>query len=260
MSRLPLIGITACSRQIGLHAYHISGDEYVQAVASAAQGVPVILPSLAQLVSPSDILDGLDGILFTGSPSNIEPFHYQGPASAPGTAHDSARDAATLPLLDAAVAAGVPVLGICRGFQEMNVALGGSLHQNVHEVQPFMDHRHDEEADQPLDAWYAPAHDVYVQAGGVLAGLGLPQTIQVNSIHAQGVDRLAPGLRVEALAADGLVEAISVEASKAFALGVQWHPEWQVSCNPHYLAIFQAFGDACRQRAKQRDAEASHNA
>ncbi|MGZ0783259.1 gamma-glutamyl-gamma-aminobutyrate hydrolase family protein [Pseudomonas sp. TKO26] len=260
MSRLPLIGITACSRQIGLHAYHISGDEYVQAVASAAQGVPVILPSLAQLVSPSDILDGLDGILFTGSPSNIEPFHYQGPASAPGTAHDSARDAATLPLLDAAVAAGVPVLGICRGFQEMNVALGGSLHQNVHEVQPFMDHRHDEEADQPLDAWYAPAHDVHVQAGGVLAGLGLPQTIQVNSIHAQGVERLAPGLRVEALAADGLVEAISVEASKAFALGVQWHPEWQVSCNPHYLAIFQAFGDACRQRAKQRDAEASHNA
>lgn len=260
MSRLPLIGITACSRQIGLHAYHISGDEYVQAVASAAQGVPVILPSLAQLVSPSDILDGLDGILFTGSPSNIEPFHYQGPASAPGTAHDSARDAATLPLLDAAVAAGVPVLGICRGFQEMNVALGGSLHQNVHEVQPFMDHRHDEEADQPLDAWYAPAHDVHVQDGGVLAGLGLPQTIQVNSIHAQGVERLAPGLRVEALAADGLVEAISVEASKAFALGVQWHPEWQVSCNPHYLAIFQAFGDACRQRAKQRDAEASHNA
>lgn len=260
MSRLPLIGITACSRQIGLHAYHISGDEYVQAIASAAQGVPVILPSLAQLLSPSDILDGLDGILFTGSPSNIEPFHYQGPASAPGTAHDSARDAATLPLLDAAVVAGVPVLGICRGFQEMNVALGGSLHQNVHEVQPFMDHRHDEVAGQPLDAWYAPAHDVHVQPGGVLAGLGLPQTIRVNSIHAQGVERLAPGLRVEALAPDGLVEAVSVEASKAFALGVQWHPEWQVSCNPHYLAIFQAFGDACRQRAKQRDAEASHNA
>ncbi|PYC09956.1 gamma-glutamyl-gamma-aminobutyrate hydrolase [Pseudomonas protegens] len=260
MSRLPLIGITACSRQIGLHAYHISGDEYVQAVASAAQGVPVILPSMAQLLSPSDILDGLDGILFTGSPSNIEPFHYQGPASAPDTAHDSARDAATLPLLNAAVEAGVPVLGICRGFQEMNVALGGSLHQNVHDVQPFMDHRHDDEPGQPLDAWYAPAHDLHVQAGGGLANLGLPQKIQVNSIHAQGVERLAPGLRVEALAPDGLVEAISVEGGKAFALGVQWHPEWQVSCNPHYLAIFQAFGDACRKRAKQRDAEASHNA
>ena len=147
MSRLPLIGVTACSRQIGLHAYHISGDEYVHAVASAAQGVPVIIPSMAELLSPSDILDGLDGILFTGSPSNIEPFHYQGPASAPGTAHDSARDAATLPLLNAAVASGVPVLGICRGFQEMNVALGGSLHQNVQQVQPFMDHRHAEQPD-----------------------------------------------------------------------------------------------------------------
>ncbi|URN88288.1 MAG: gamma-glutamyl-gamma-aminobutyrate hydrolase family protein [Pseudomonas protegens] len=260
MSRLPLIGVTACSRQIGLHAYHISGDEYVHAVASAAQGVPVIIPSMAELLSPSDILDGLDGILFTGSPSNIEPFHYQGPASAPGTAHDSARDAATLPLLNAAVASGVPVLGICRGFQEMNVALGGSLHQNVQQVQPFMDHRHAEQPGQPLDAWYAPAHDLHIKAGGVLAELGLPERIQVNSIHAQGVERLAPGLRVEALAPDGLVEAVSVEASKAFALGVQWHPEWQVSCNPHYLAIFQAFGDACRKRARQRDAEASHKA
>ncbi|MGC5699380.1 gamma-glutamyl-gamma-aminobutyrate hydrolase family protein [Pseudomonas sp. NFXW11] len=260
MSRLPLIGITACSRQIGLHAYHISGDEYVQAVASAAQGLPVILASMAELISPSDILDGLDGLLFTGSPSNIEPSHYQGPASAPGTAHDSARDAATLPLLAAAVAAGVPLLGICRGFQEMNVALGGSLHQQVHEVGPFFDHRHDEVPDQPLDAWYAPAHDLHIQAGGLLASMGLPETIQVNSIHAQGIECLAPGLRVEARAPDGLVEAVSVEASKAFALGVQWHPEWQVSCNPHYLAIFQAFGEACRKRARQRDAEASHKA
>ncbi|KAF0864862.1 gamma-glutamyl-gamma-aminobutyrate hydrolase family protein [Pseudomonas sp. LD120] len=260
MSRLPLIGVTACSKQIGLHAYHISGDEYVQAVASAARGVPVILPSLAQLLSPSDILDGLDGILFTGSPSNIEPFHYQGPASAPGTAHDSARDAATLPLLSAAVEAGVPVLCICRGFQEMNVAFGGSLYQNVQEVEPFMDHRHQEVPGQSLDAWYAPAHDLLIQSGGLLAGLGLPEKIQVNSIHAQGVERLAPGLRVEAQAPDGLIEAISVGAGKAFALGVQWHPEWQVSSNPHYLAIFQAFGDACRKRAKQRDADASNNA
>ncbi|NBF01107.1 gamma-glutamyl-gamma-aminobutyrate hydrolase family protein [Pseudomonas sp. Fl5BN2] len=260
MSRLPLIGVTACSRQIGLHAYHISGDEYVQAVASAAHGVPVILPSLAELLSPSDILDGLDGILFTGSPSNIEPFHYQGPASAAGTAHDSARDAATLPLLSAAVAAGIPVLAICRGFQEMNVALGGSLYQNVHEVEPFMDHRHAEQPEQPLDAWYAPAHELHIQAGGILAGLGLPQKMQVNSIHAQGVERLAPGLQVEAQAPDGLIEAISIKGGKAFALGVQWHPEWQVSSNPHYLAIFRAFGDACRKRATQRDAHASNNA
>ncbi|AZD11188.1 Gamma-glutamyl-GABA hydrolase [Pseudomonas chlororaphis] len=260
MSRLPLIGVTACSRQIGLHAYHISGDKYVRAVAIAAKGVPMILPSLADILSPSDILDGLDGLLFTGSPSNIEPFHYSGPASAPGTAHDPARDASTLPLIRAAVAAGVPVLGICRGFQEMNVAFGGSLHQRVHEAGPFMDHREDDS--QPVEVQYAPAHALHVQPGGVLAGLGLPAQIEVNSIHGQGVERLAPGLKIEALAPDGLIEAFSVEGApieggKAFALGVQWHPEWQVSSNPHYLAIFQAFGDACRQRVMQRDANAS---
>ncbi|MDI3353696.1 gamma-glutamyl-gamma-aminobutyrate hydrolase family protein [Pseudomonas sp. UYIF39] len=258
MSRLPLIGVTACSKQIGLHAYHISGDKYVRAVASAAKGLPVILPSLADLLAPSDILDGLDGILFTGSPSNIEPFHYSGLASAPGTAHDSARDATTLPLIRAAVEAGIPVLGICRGFQEMNVAFGGSLHQKVHEAGPFMDHREDDSL--PLEGQYAPSHPVHIQPGGVLAGLGLASEIQVNSIHGQGVERLAPGLCVEALAPDGLIEAVSVPQGKGFALGVQWHPEWQVSSNPDYLAIFQAFGDACRKRALQRDADASNNA
>ncbi|EJN27052.1 putative glutamine amidotransferase [Pseudomonas sp. GM79] len=258
MSRLPLIGVTACSKQIGLHAYHISGDKYVRAVASAAKGLPLILPSLADLLVPSEILDALDGILFTGSPSNIEPFHYNGPASAPGTAHDSARDATTLPLIRAAVEAGVPVLGICRGFQEMNVAFGGSLHQKVHEAGPFMDHREDDSL--PLDGQYAPSHPVHVQPGGVLAGLGLASEIQVNSIHGQGIERLAPGLRVEAVAPDGLIEAVSVIEGKAFALGVQWHPEWQVSLNPDYLAIFQAFGDACRKYALQRDADASNNA
>ncbi|MDR8365815.1 gamma-glutamyl-gamma-aminobutyrate hydrolase family protein [Pseudomonas sp. JL3] len=258
MSRLPLIGVTACSKQIGLHAYHISGDKYVRAVASAAKGLPLILPSLADLLAPSEILDALDGILFTGSPSNIEPFHYNGPASVPGTAHDSARDATTLPLIRAAVEAGVPMLGICRGFQEMNVAFGGSLHQKVHEAGPFMDHREDDSL--PLEGQYAPSHPVHVQPGGVLAGLGLAREINVNSIHGQGVERLALGLRVEAVASDGLIEAVSVIESKAFSLGVQWHPEWQVSLNHDYLAIFQAFGDACRKHALQRDADASNNA
>ena len=258
MSRLPSIGVTACSKQIGLHAYHISGDKYVRAVAVAAKGLPLILPSLAELFEPSDILDGLDGLLFTGSPSNVEPHLYGGPASAPGTAHDSARDRTTLPLIRAAVAAGIPVLGICRGFQEMNVAFGGSLYQKVHEVGTFMDHREDES--QSLQVQYGPAHGMQVQPGGVLAGLGLPTEFQVNSIHSQGVDRLAPGLRVEATAPDGLIEAVSVIEGKAFALGVQWHPEWQVTSNPVSLAIFQAFGDACRKRVLQRDADASRNA
>ena len=258
MSRLPLIGVTACTKQIGLHPYHITGDKYVRAVAVAAKGLPLIIPSLAELIDPTDILDGLDGILFTGSPSNIEPHLYSGSASVPGTLHDPDRDRTTLPLIRAALAAGVPVLGICRGFQELNVALGGSLHQKLHEVEGFIEHREDPSA--PVEVQYAPSHAMHVQPGGILAGLGLPAEFEVNSIHTQGIDRVAPGLRVEAIAPDGLVEAVSVESDKAFALAIQWHPEWQVSSNPNYLALFQAFGDACRRRATQRDADASVNA
>jgi putative glutamine amidotransferase len=114
----------------------------------------------------------------------------------------------------------------------------------------MLDHR--EQAAESLDVQYAPRHPLRVQPGGILAGLGLPSEIAVNSIHGQGVERLAPGLRVEALAPDGLIEAFSVIEAKSFALGVQWHPEWQVRSNPNYLAIFQAFGEACRKRAGQR--------
>lgn len=250
MSRLPLIGVTACTKQVGLHPYHIAGDKYVRAVAVGAGGLPLVIPSLADLLDIDALLDSLDGLLLTGSPSNVEPHLYNGPASAPGTLHDPARDATTLPLIRAAVAAGVPVFGICRGFQELNVAFGGTLHQKVHETGTFMDHREPE--NEPVEIQYAPSHPLRVQPGGVLAGLGLPDEIRVNSIHGQGVDRLAPGLRVEALAPDGLIESISVDGASSFALGVQWHPEWQVGSNPEYLAIFQAFGDACRKRASQR--------
>jgi putative glutamine amidotransferase len=250
MLRLPLIGVTACTKQVGLHLNHIVGDKYVRAVAVGAEGLPLVIPALGELIDQPALLASIDGLLFTGSPSNVEPHHYSGPASEPGTAHDIARDATTLPLIRQAVAAGIPVLGICRGFQEMNVAFGGTLHQRVQEVAGLMDHR--EPADAPVEVQYAPRHTVRVQAGGVLAGLGLPDEIDVNSIHGQGVQRLAPGLRVEAMAPDGLIEAFSVEGAPSFALGVQWHPEWQVRSNPNYLAIFQAFGEACRKRAGQR--------
>ncbi|MEK1906996.1 MAG: gamma-glutamyl-gamma-aminobutyrate hydrolase family protein [Pseudomonas sp.] len=250
MSRLPLIGVTACTKQIGLHSWHIAGDKYLRAVVVGAGGLPLVIPALAELIDQPSLLASLDGLLFTGSPSNVEPHHYSGPASEAGTAHDPARDQTTLPLIRKAVEAGVPVLGICRGFQEMNVAFGGTLHQKVQDVAGMLDHR--EPADQPVEVQYAPRHPLHVQPGGLLAGLGLPDEIQVNSIHGQGVQRLAPGLRVEALAPDGLVEAFSVEGAPSFALGVQWHPEWQVRSNPNYLAIFQAFGEACRKRARQR--------
>jgi putative glutamine amidotransferase len=250
MSRQPIIGVSACTKQIGHNIYHTAGDKYLLAIAEVSGGMPLIIPALGEQLDQAYLLQRFDGLMFTGSPSNIEPHHYAGEPSQPVTAYDPARDNTTLPLIKAAIAAGIPVLGICRGFQEMNVAFGGALHQRVHEVDGLMDHR--EPADLSVDQQYGLRHALHVQPGGLLASIGLPSEMQVNSIHGQGVQRLAPGLRIEALAPDGLIEAFSVEGAKSFALGVQWHPEWQVRSNPHYLAIFQAFGEACRKTAGQR--------
>lgn len=248
MPRLPLIGVSACTKPIGHHGFHIAGDKYLRAAAIA--GMPLVIPALGELIDQDVLLDSLDGLLLTGSPSNVEPHHYQGPASAAGTAHDPLRDALTLPLIRAAVDRGVPLFGICRGFQEMNVAFGGSLHQRVHETGRHADHREDPE--DPVEVQYGLRHPVRVQPGGWLERCGLPAEIKVNSVHGQGVERLGQGLRIEALAPDGLIEAFSVEDAPGFALGVQWHPEWQVQQHPHYLALFKAFAEACAERARQR--------
>lgn len=248
MPRVPLIGVSACTRQIGHHGFHIAGDKYLRAAAVA--GMPLVIPALGDLIDPAALLDSVDGLLFTGSPSNVEPHHYGGPASAEGTPHDPSRDQLTLPLIRAAVEAGIPVFGVCRGFQEMNVAFGGSLHQKVHEAGPFADHR--ERADDPVEVQYGLSHPVHVQPGGLLEQIGLPAQIEVNSVHGQGVERLGHGLRIEALAPDGLIEAFSVEGARSFALGVQWHPEWKVHEHPYYLALFEGFARACWERAGRR--------
>jgi putative glutamine amidotransferase len=207
--------------------------------------VPVLMPALGE----RDLdawLDCLDGILLTGSPSNVEPHRYAGPASDPDTLHDPHRDETTLPMIPRALAAGMPLLAICRGFQEMNVAFGGTLWQKVQDVPGMRDHREDKE--QPLDVQYAPAHEVELVRGGILHGLAGTDRVHVNSLHAQGVQTLGAGLEVEARAPDGLVEAFRVAAAPGFALAVQWHPEWQVLKNPFAHALFAAFGDAARAR------------
>ena len=192
----------------------------------------------------------LDGILFTGSPSNVEPHHYEGTPSEPGTLHDPERDATTLPLIRKAVHAGIPVLGVCRGFQEMNVAFGGTLHQKVHQVPGYDDHRDD--TSLPLDVQYGPAHDVILEPGGLLRAMAGSDRVQVNSLHSQGIDQLAPGLVVEARATDGLIEAFHVRNAPRFAVAVQWHPEWKAMTNPFSRALFAAFGAASRERAEMK--------
>jgi putative glutamine amidotransferase len=223
------------------------GEKYARAVLDAAGAAPLLIPSLADELGFDELLQRLDGLLFTGSPSNVEPHLYEGAPSAPGTLHDPARDATTLPLIRKAVRAGVPVFGICRGFQEMNVAFGGTLHQRLHEVPGHLDHRDDET--QPLEVQYGPAHDVTLEPGGVLRALAVSDRIEVNSLHNQGIDRLGAELAVEARAPDGVIEAFRVRDAQRFALAVQWHPEWKVMSNPFSRALFAAFGQASRERA-----------
>jgi putative glutamine amidotransferase len=235
---------------IGPHPFHAVGDKYVRAVVEAANAIPLLIPALGESLGFDELLVHLDGILFTGSPSNVEPYRYNGSPSIPGTLHDAARDSTTLPLIRCALGAGVPVFGICRGFQEVNVAMGGTLTQRLHEIPGLLDHRDDDE--QPLAVQYGPAHDVTLEPGGLLSQLAGVTQVKVNSLHSQGVDRLAPDLIVEARAPDGVIEAFRVKDAPRFALAVQWHPEWQVMSDSFSRAIFAAFGAASRERAQHK--------
>lgn len=246
---MPVAGIVTDRRIFDGMAVHQANDEYVTAIRDGAGALPLLIPSTDMPLDMDAVLDVVDGLLFTGAPSNVAPTQYRGPAPRPGMELDEARDATTLPLLRAAIARGVPLLAICRGFQELNVALGGTLHQQVHEIAGRLDHR--EPRDVPRDAEYAPAHAVRLSPDGLLARLSGLQEAMVNSLHHQGVDRLAPSLAVEALAPDGQIEAVSMPKAAGFLLGVQWHPEWRWADHPLSRAIFSGFGDALRGASMQ---------
>ncbi len=247
--RKPLIGIPADRRILGPHPFHCVGEKYIAAVADASDAIALLIPALGER-DFDQLLETLDGILLTGSPSNVEPHRYAGPASDADTLHDPHRDATTLPLIPHAIERGVPLFGVCRGFQEMNVAFGGTLHQKVQEVPGLGDHREDKE--QRLEMQYAEAHEIELVPGGLLRGLADSDRVMVNSLHSQGVQTLGRDLEVEARAPDGLVEAFRVRSAPGFALAVQWHPEWQVMKHPFSRALFAAFGDAARSRSNRR--------
>ena len=248
MSRAPLVGLPADSKLIGHHRYQAVGEKYVRGIIDGAGCIPLLIPTMAPTLPPQLLLEQLDGLFLTGSYSNIEPHHYSSEPSYEGNLHDPGRDATTLSLVPLAIQMCVPILAVCRGMQEVNVALGGSLHQKVHEVPERDDHREDETA--PLDEQYGPGHSV--ELSGSLARIAGAPTAMVNSLHGQGINKVAPGLVVEAIAHDGLVEGVRLDSNETFLLAVQWHPEWKVTENPFYLGIFQAFAAACRARAAQR--------
>ena len=249
MSPKPIIGIPADRRLIDPHHFHAVGEKYIRAIVIAG-GFPVLVPVLPDEILVPDILSRIDGLFLTGSPSNIEPHRYQGSESRSGTWHDPERDAITLPLIPAAIEESLPLFAVCRGFQELNVALGGTLHQHVHEVSSFDDHR--EPKDETLEVQYGASHQVKLSEGGLLNKVTGRETLIVNSLHSQGIDRLADGLDVEARATDGLVEAFRMPSATGFVLGVQWHPEWKVSENKESLAIFSDFVHSAREYSEKR--------
>ncbi|MBB4844869.1 putative glutamine amidotransferase [Paucibacter oligotrophus] len=238
----PVVLVPACNSKVGDHPFHIVGKKYVDAVRLAGC-LPLVVPnsSVAEL---DELLALAHGVLLTGSPSNVHPSHFEEEVYDAELPLDPERDAWTLPLIRKVVAQGMPLFAICRGFQETNVALGGSLHQAVQEQPGLLDHR--APPGQPPEIAYAAQHALNILPGGRLESLLGLAPVQVNSLHGQGIKQLAEGLRVEALAPDGLVEAFSIARSPGFSLCLQWHPEWQAAGNPVSMALLQAFGQACR--------------
>jgi len=246
----PVVGIPCDRKMIDGLPFHAVGEKYVTSVMIGAKALPWLIPAFGPQFDMKALLGKLDGLLVTGSLSNVAVHHYGGAPDRPESPQDPLRDATTLPMIRAALDAGLPLLCICRGIQELNVVLGGTLHTQVHTEPGRLDHRAPQDVE--MDAKYLPRHTVTFIPDGRFARIFGATGIKVNSLHWQGIETPAPGLVVEGVAEDGVVEAVSVRDAKAFALGVQWHPEFRVWENPDSMKLFGAFGDAVRARAAER--------
>lgn len=246
----PLVAVSADHRQIDKHLWHMAVSTYIDAIVDVAEAIPLIVPSVGARLDIPSLLGQVDGVLLTGSRSNVYPGEYGIEPAPEYEPYDRDRDATTLPLIRAAIDAGVPLMAICRGFQELNVALGGTLHTEIQELAGRLDHR-SPKADHN-DGRYAIHQPVLIERTGCLGRILPAGEIQVNSLHRQGVAELAPRLTVEATAPDGTIEAVSVTGAKAFAVGVQWHPEYWATSDRPSQRLFHAFADALRARAALR--------
>ena len=243
--RQPLIAVTGDVRDFDNYTWHAAPQTYLEAAVGVSGVTPLIVPAFGARIDLDAILDRVDGVMATGSKTNVHPSHYDAAPSASHEPYDEARDATSIPLLRRAIERGIPVLAICRGFQELNVAFGGSIATEIQELEGRLDHRAEASGDQTLR--FKVHQDVFVREGSCLASVIGAGAVKVNSLHRQAVERLGAGLDVEAVAADGTIEAVSVKGAKAFTVGVQWHPEYWAATDAPSRKILSAFGDAVRQ-------------
>jgi putative glutamine amidotransferase len=240
----PVAGIICCTRTVGIEPAQAVMNRYVANAMRYADAAALLVPSMPDLMKASEVAARLDGLMLTGSPSNMDPALYgQAVDDAPGP-FDAARDTMTADLIKAMLDLGRPVFGVCRGFQEINVAFGGTLRRDMARADELIAHHAPDEID--FDGMFDHEHRVDLTPGGVLAKAFDAEAATVNSVHYQGVDRLGEGLAVEARAPDGVVEAVSAKVNGASVLAVQWHPEWKTERNPQSQAFFQVFGRALR--------------
>lgn len=242
----PLVGLPADTQLQHGHLFHSVGDKYLRAVAEVADCLPVMIPALADAVDLDHVLAHLDGVLMTGAVSNVHPPRYGETPSVDHEPYDLLRDDLTLALIRRCLERAIPLFCICRGFQELNVALGGTLETELQRGAGRLDHR---VRDVPeIEIRYGPSHEIDVVPGGWLENVVGKRRLSVNSLHRQGIAQLGAGLVVEARAPDGVIEAVTVGGAQAFAFGTQWHPEYAASSNPDSVKLFEAFGNAARAR------------
>ncbi|PVB62466.1 gamma-glutamyl-gamma-aminobutyrate hydrolase family protein [Labrenzia sp. 011] len=246
----PLVLVTADVKALDGYNWHAAVSTYLQAVLKGSDAIPMILPSLGPDLDLDAALDQVDGVLATGSRSNVNPQLYGQEPTEENGPYDPDRDATTLPLLKRAIERGVPVFAICRGMQELNVALGGTLLTEIQAMEGRRDHR--APVSERQEERFRIAHPVEVSAGGCLEKVIGAEPFEVNSLHRQALGDLGNGLTIEALAEDGTIEAVSLAGSPGYVLATQWHPEYWVMTDGPSQKLFAAFGDAVRAYRERR--------
>jgi putative glutamine amidotransferase len=252
----PVVGVISNTHRAEGNRFAVQqvGERNLRAVATIAGALPLMFAGTPEITDIDALLEVVDGVLLTGARANVHPTRFRTEPHVGHEPYDEARDALALELVEVCVARGVPILGVCRGFQEMNVAFGGSLHPEIRELPGRMNHRMPRLANGEIHpdpaVIFADRHDVRLVPGGAFARLFGQETIRVNSLHGQGI--LEPGKRVvvEGVAEDGTIEAIRIADAPGFALGVQWHAEHNPQGNAVNRVVFQAFGEALAARKR----------